>query len=107
MSTPAPITPPKRMLPNAIPLVDDFTIEVPGPYPSSEQLTDRSLKLRWTITEPGVVTYHVPLSFPSVHLAPATSVPWLLVVTDTDWFCPLTMEAQPLNAQTATAAPSN
>ena len=97
MSTPAPMKPPNRMLPNAIALVADLTIAMPGARPSAMQLTASSLKLRRTVTVPGVVAYQVPLSLTSAHLAPATSTPLTgsRLVTDTLWFWPLTIEAQP------------
>src|SRR5437867_2640015 len=106
MSTPAPMMPPKRMFPKAMPLVVDFTAVTPGSKASCAQLTDKSLKLRCTVTDPGVVTYHVPLSLDKVHFAPATSAPaWLWVVTDSGWLWPLTIDAHPVNpVQAATAA---
>src|SRR5690242_12552101 len=104
MSTPAPMRPPKRMLPKAMPFVPDLAITMPGSAPSSAQLTVRSLKLRRTVTEPGVVVYQVPLSFTSEHLAPDTSLPLFLVVTDRLWFWPLTMDAQPPRVRHAPSA---
>src|SRR5215212_5076988 len=101
MSTPAPITPPNRMLPKAMPLVADLTDMMPGSMPSAAQFTDRSLKLRRTVTLPGEVVNQVPLSLVSWHLAPDTSTPLFFVTTETLWFWPLTIEAHPVDRQAA------
>jgi hypothetical protein len=65
------------------------------------QATVNAPKLRCTLTEPGVVTYHVPLSLSSEHCAPVTGSLWFLVVTETLWTCPLTTDAQPVASSEA------
>src|SRR5204862_7890546 len=65
----------------------------------------RSVKLRRTVTDPGVVAYHVPLSLTSEQCAPVRSTPWFVLTTEMLWLWPLTIEAQPAHTSAlATAA---
>src|ERR1700712_3847589 len=98
------MTPPNRRLPKAIALVLDLTATVPRSTPSAPHSTTSSLKLRCTVTEPGVVAYQVPLSLTSEQRAPVTSAPRFLLTTQMLWFWPLTIEAQPPQASKASAA---
>ena len=89
------MTPPNRMFPYAMPLVDDFTVANDGAKPSLMHFNARSSYERWIAVEPGVLVNHEPLLFVSVQLAPITSVLPITDLTDTTCMLPSKMLAQP------------
>ena len=93
--------PPNKTLPNAIPLVELFTVVVPLGKPSLVHTTVSGPYARLTTTDPGTVTAQLPLSLVSLQEAP----PHPGASTVTGWFVPLTIDAHPgsnTNADMAT-----